>query len=196
MAPDAAAYRGTSHLSFAPVSNPSSTKAGPRVSKSLHKLWTQWRLHRWDRGLPSWASMPADFQQAKHSRSKRRTPLALAEEGEGLLGVQEALNPSERDRADLMQWCQAYCASQAFLKEFVLRKQVWGWDTKAVKTGRSGFTACADVVAVTSAILSTGYRSADRIQVDFVLSGSKVTAMPDNWLSRSLYNVGHPSKRR
>jgi hypothetical protein len=138
--PDIPSYRGTSHMTFAPVRNPLSTKPGQRVSKSLRNLWNQWGLHRFDRGLPSWSPMPSVFQQAKHSRSKRTNQLALAEEGDGLLSVEESLNPSERDRADLMQWCQAYCASPAILKEFQLRKQVWGWDTKAVKTGRSTIT--------------------------------------------------------
>lgn len=142
VAPDVPAFRGGRKLTFAPVDSPDSVKPGTKANRSLSKLWFDFGAWRFDRGLPSWASMPPDFMQKhrriKRCKSRRRNQLTQAEEGEALLETENGLRATgtnQRDRAAIMDWCTDFCASPAILKEFTLCKQVWGWDTKAVKTG-------------------------------------------------------------
>ena len=41
----------------------------------------------------------------------------------------------------LKGWCEAFCSSRGMLKEFVMVKGLWGWDTDALIAGQ--FRICA-----------------------------------------------------
>lgn len=75
------------------------------------------------------------------------------------------------DEPTLKAWCEAFTSNKAWLKEFTMRKEAWGWDF----AGLEG--------AVKSAILSTGYAS-DALIVSFDLDDRELTVHPDNFLSR------------
>lgn len=86
------------------------------------------------------------------------------------------------DEPTLRAWCEAYAANPLMIKNFVMNKEVWGWDL-------GGLTS-----AVKGAIASTGYASPD-VTVNFVLDDATLSIRPDNWFSKIVgsgtTNVSH-----
>jgi cob(I)alamin adenosyltransferase len=48
-----------------------------------------------------------------------------------------AAQVAEADVADLQQWCAAYCKSLKDFRQFVIKKEVWGWQISKLEQGRS-----------------------------------------------------------
>lgn len=46
-----------------------------------------------------------------------------------------AAQVAEADVADLEHWCAAYCNSQKDFKQFVIKKEVWGWQLSKLEQG-------------------------------------------------------------
>ncbi len=81
-----------------------------------------------ERGLPRWTDIRG-CQAFWETRGKGKT-IALgdeAESDEALLGTHE--------EAGLREWCERYCGDPGLLKEFRMRKAIWGWDFSALTAG-------------------------------------------------------------
>ena len=141
LGPEAPALRGT--FKHSPPSN---------------GAWSDWESWRMDRGLPRWSNMweNKDFWDGR-GKGKATQPIALADEeaeleGAGLLGEAEG-------EPGLREWCERYTADPGLLKEFRLRKGIWGWEFSGLTTGMSTGWTSAECLAVKGAITSTGYTS-------------------------------------
>lgn len=99
----------------------------------------------------------------------------VAEERREMAGDVERVR-EQWDQPTLKAWCEAYTNNKALLKEFTMRKEVWGWDLAGLEA------------AVKSAILSTGYTSNDLI-VKFELDDREIKVLPNNLLSRIFARV-------
>lgn len=79
--------------------------------------------------------------------------------------------------ATLSDWCQTFCASASHhpMSEFILKKQVWGWDREGI------------ILAVNAAIQSTGYTH--NVSVWFEQTGGQVVVRPDHGLARWMSEV-------
>lgn len=57
----------------------------------------------------------------------------------GMVQLGDAENADEEregiEQASLREWCLAYCRSLQPMKEFVLKKEIWGWDEEGVLLG-------------------------------------------------------------
>lgn len=64
------------------------------------------------------------------------------------------------------------------MSEFILKKQVWGWDREGI------------ILAVNAAIQSTGYTH--NVSVWFEQTGGQVVVRPDHGLARWMSEVSPP----
>ena len=131
------------------------------------------------------------------------SPFALPTNTARVHDIEEADGEgSSSDQASLHEWCQAYCRSLQPMREFVLKKEVWGWDEEGVLLGRlpPTFTIMStsevDIfsiihLAVRAAIQSTGYRHS--FAVTFEKQARKVMIHPDNLFSSLTTEVSHPA---
>ncbi|KAF8807378.1 hypothetical protein BYT27DRAFT_7164905 [Phlegmacium glaucopus] len=81
---------------------------------------------------------------------------------------------SLRSSKTLRQWADEYCASPKYLKEFVYKKVLYGWNMQQIES------------AIRSTIKSTPYNGS--LQINFTPYGSKVYIRPNNAVSRMLSN--------
>lgn len=136
--PHEPAYRGSSDKTYDPhfasesgkVKLDIKAKATDRGRNSTwneRKTWSKWKSRRVAKGYPTWTSMAdddGDSPFASHSGSAQIRDVENAdEEGNGI------------DQAGLHEWCQAYCSSLQPMREFILKKEIWGWDEEGVLLG-------------------------------------------------------------
>jgi len=184
------------------------TKAGRSLGRKELKLWKDMKNWRASKGLPWWNNVLLSdeyWAMRKQGRPARLGGLeqtvigdlvsrsvALRGDGEdeAVDAEREALVPDVSrvretwDEPTLRSWCEAYTSNPLLVKNFVLYKEVWGWDLGGLES------------AVKGAIASTGYTSPD-VKVEFVLDDEMLSIRPDNWVSRLLgsaaTNVSHAS---
>jgi hypothetical protein len=174
-----------------------STKAGRSLNGKEQKLWKDMRNWRTSKGLPWWSNVLLSdeyWEMRKQGRPARLGGLdptiigdlvsrsvALRGDGddEAVDAEREALVPDVSrvretwDEPTLRAWCEAYTSNPLLIKNFVFKKEVWGWDLGGLES------------AVKGAIASTGYTSPD-VTVKFVLDDEILTIRPDNWISKAL----------
>ena len=183
-----------------------STKPGRTLDKKSLKLWSDTRKWRLSKGLPWWNNVLLSDEywsvrkQGRPGRLgglestvigdlvSRSVALRGDSEDEAVDAEREALVPDVSrvretwDEPTLRAWCEAYTANPLMIKNFVLNKEVWGWDLGGLES------------AVKGAIASTGYTSPD-VTVNFVLDDVTLSVRPDNWFSKivgsAATNVSH-----
>jgi hypothetical protein len=136
--PHEPAYRGSSDKTYDPHFSSGSGKVkldikakatdrGRNSTWNERKTWSKWKARRVAKGYPTWTSMAdddGDSPFASHSGSAQiRDVENVDEEGNGI------------DQAGLHEWCQAYCSSLQPMREFILKKEIWGWDEEGVLLG-------------------------------------------------------------
>lgn len=146
-----------------------SVGSGRPISWGAHDVFAKWDGKRWMQGLPIWAK-PQDIR---------------------LEGVNQPGDPGHRDgdieqargkqgEPALTAWCQAYCADRGWLKEFILRKEVWGWDYGALSK------------AIKGAVVSTGYTT--EVEVKLNWDEQEAMVMPSNPWTRINNEVSSPQR--
>jgi len=171
------------------------TKAGRNVDQKSIKLWSDSRKWRFSKGLPWWCNVLLSDEYWTMRKQSRPTRLGgldstvigdLVSRSVALRGdredqeideEREALVPDVSrvretwDEPTLKAWCEAYAANPLLIKNFMLHKEVWGWDLGGLES------------AVKGAIASTGYTSPD-VTVKFELDDETLCIRPDNWFSK------------
>ena len=171
------------------------TKAGRIVDSKSLALFRNMKTWRMSKGLPWWNNvLLSDEYWAMKKQSRparlggleqtfigdlvsRSVALRGDREDEAVDAEREALVPDVSrvretwDEPTLRAWCEAYASNPLMIKNFVMNKEVWGWDL-------GGLTS-----AVKGAIASTGYTSPD-VTVNFVLDDATLSIRPDNWFSK------------
>jgi len=141
------------------------------------RAWSKWKALRLKKGLPTWTPLTDDFASLRAANPQNED-------------LEEGDDTHEIEQAGLLEWCQAFCQSHRPMKEFVLRKEVWGWDQEGIVLGESARSLSITIIidgvawfaAVRAAIESTGYSHS--FSVDFETTARKVMVHPDNMLSR------------
>jgi hypothetical protein len=159
------------------------TDHGRPVTWKEGRAWSKWKKLRISKGWPTWTLPTEDFAHLR-GVTPRNTDL---EEGEH--------EEHEIEQAGLLEWCQAFCHSRQPMKEFVLKKEVWGWDEEGIVIGELVMegdsehppTDMFSVLAVRAAIESTGYRH--DFSVEFERNAGKVMIHPENLLARMTTQV-------
>lgn len=150
------------------------------------------------KGIPRWVPPTNDDDNASHllpsnrntpspSQNQRTNRLGLPYNSHGDVDDEEAniLDPSshsdermntEWKTPNLRKWCEMYCAERGTMKEFIVEKQIWGWDFEQVQK------------AIKNAIHSTGYQSED-LDISVIVDSQKYHIRPNNWFSRAINNV-------
>jgi hypothetical protein len=173
------------------------TKAGRTLTRKSLKLFRDMKKWRLAKGLPWWCNVllvDEYWNMRKQGRPgilggleqtvigdlvNRSVALRGDGEDEAVDAEREALVPDVArvretwDEPTLRAWCEAYTSNPLLLKNFVLQKEVWGWDLGGLES------------AVKGAIASTGYTSPD-VTVNFVLDDELLSIRPDNWVSKIL----------
>ncbi|WVQ81641.1 hypothetical protein IAT38_003765 [Cryptococcus sp. DSM 104549] len=192
------ARRGTSHSTYAATYAPKRRAPSPRVDDRQPLLptaypgteigargswqdimeWAAWEKYRIGKGLPRWARMEdtPGFKRRMAKKKDKGKGIAIR----GLVGRDTDIETGIAEEAvrttpSLRDWCVAYCADKGPLKEFVMRKELCGWDIDGLQA------------AITSAIVSQGYPLSN-LQVNVELDATHVVVRPDNRLNRALSN--------
>jgi len=183
-----------------------STKAGRSITRKENKLWNDAFRWRASKGLPWWSNVLLSdeyWQTRKQGPSARLGGLEQTvigdlvgrsvalrgdREDEAVDAEREALIPDVSrvretwDEPNLRAWCETYTSNPLLVKNFILCKEVWGWDLGGLES------------AVKGAIASTGYTSPD-VTVRFQLDDETLCIRPDNWYSKiagsAATNVSH-----
>lgn len=108
-----------------------------------------WRAERMDRGIPPWIG--------QYDLDSDETPSVL------------------KSSRTIRDWADDYCKSDRVLKEFVFKKEVYGWNVDALKQ------------AILHTIRSTGYQTT--VGIDFNVSRDTVIIRSANRFSRMLDNI-------
>ncbi|WVQ81643.1 hypothetical protein IAT38_003767 [Cryptococcus sp. DSM 104549] len=166
----------------------SAVEPGRSPTRAEQKEWDAWTTYRNNKGIPRWVRMDEvpDWRAGQKGKQRQGAgttapsatgaetgPIRLEEEGRD---VEQGRPSAEGERkADLKEWCRAFCADKGLLKEFVLSKGTRGWDVEGLRS------------AITDAIVSTGY-PAENLFVSIDSGCDSVVVRSNNWLSRSLGN--------
>lgn len=132
----------------------SSYALGPRGN------FTDWDKARWGQGYPIWAR----FSDVPYTGE---TPVV------GEVDIERGDMAVDRD---LMDWCKAYCADKGWLKEFKLRREVWGWDFDSL------------IKSVKDVMISTGNVTVD-MSVTVEWDVAETIVRPENVWTRANDNV-------
>ncbi|OXG43553.1 hypothetical protein J010_06701 [Cryptococcus neoformans] len=158
----------------------------PREQKKDRK----WKEYRRQKGIPGWVKREdvPEFEQGKgkgkgKNKNQKKDKKGDSEGGsvdlddqDSDIDVEQARNEGINNiKPNLRAWCQAYCDDRGLLKEFVMKKELCGWDFDGLKS------------AVNGAILSTGYQS-PYVAVNISIDNVAVVVRPNNLLSRALSN--------
>ena len=79
---------------------------------------------RLKKGLPTWTPLTDEYASLRGVTARNED-------------LEEGDDTNEIEQAGLLEWCQAFCQSHRPMKEFVLRKEVWGWDQEGIVLGES-----------------------------------------------------------
>ncbi len=149
-------YRGSSRLTYHPIIPSNSkdrpyrhirllsegklecTMVGRRASRAERGRLSKWKSFRREKGLPYWTPRLEEYQDSLNGKGKKRaaqdsTPRSL-EDGPSPQTVL-ATQIAEAEVADLQQWCQAFCESHLEFRQFVVKKEVWGWEMGKLEKG-------------------------------------------------------------
>ena len=164
------------------------TDIGRKVhDKRKHKAFDKWRKGK---GLPPWVGM--DDEAAREWRE-----VEAPKDGHDVVAMEISDIEEEIEVGDvvresvkpgLLQWCEVYCRDQALLKEFTMRKVIWGWDLASLETGMSEGCMAGLIVAIRGAISSAGYTS-NHVEVTFELEEEEVIVRPASLLSWVYHHV-------
>jgi hypothetical protein len=157
--PTEPAYRGSASLTYHPVIPSKSrkrpykhlrrlsegklqpTSIGRRATRAERHAQSSWRRQRRDDGLPCWVSIPPGYDGNKGKKCSHALPGPTPRDLEAGCDVAKnealAAQVAEADVADLQQWCAAYCKSLKDFRQFVIKKEVWGWQISKLEQGRS-----------------------------------------------------------
>lgn len=126
-----------------------------------HKL-KLWDNRRWRHGFPVW------------------TKIADVPPGEGISSadVDAELRLEDKEDPALLQWCEAYCADKGWMKRFIMRRDVWGWDFNGL------------VKSTEDIITATGY-DLSRLTVKVDWDEAEVVIRPSNRWNKANSNVSH-----
>lgn len=114
----------------------------------------KWREYRHRKGIPGWVKREdvPEFEKGKDKgkdkdkRKDRKKDKGRGSEGENVVmddqdsdvDVEQARNEGINNmKPNLRAWCQAYCDDRGLLKEFILKKELCGWDFDGLKSGKS-----------------------------------------------------------
>jgi hypothetical protein len=148
-----------------PASGELVTDVGRAQTRTEKRRFNLEEMNKWrfSKGLPIWADVAGmkeyrEDRGAKGRKGKRvqrgtgptSGEIVLSDAEEGRSGEEEAVVEGNgtvidargirfADQPALKEWCEAYCNDKGLLKEFVLRKWIWGWEMDALESGRSGF---------------------------------------------------------
>ncbi|WVO18263.1 hypothetical protein L204_105974 [Cryptococcus depauperatus] len=158
---------------------------------------SRWKQYRLAKGVPVWVrqeDMPeySGIKGKTISNSKGRCNQTVNLEGASVSAIDRSNDgdnysvfedveqaPAEaynKIGPNLKEWCLTYCSDRGLLKEFVMKKELCGWDLENLKA------------AITNAIESTGY-SPKHLQVEININDAGFIVRPDNRLSRALGNT-------
>lgn len=113
----------------------------------------KWRDYRHRKGIPGWVKREdvPEFEKGKDKgknkdkRKDRKKDKRRGSEGENVVmddqdsdvDVEQARNEGINNmKPNLRAWCQAYCDDRGLLKEFILKKELCGWDFDGLKSGK------------------------------------------------------------
>lgn len=147
-----------------------------RATVSERNASESWSKQREARGLAPWALMRGQIKGMEASVEAEHDRIELAHSTHASGEWYDDSNITAPSKT-LRDWSDEYCASNRYLKEFIFRKVVYGWNLPAVRQ------------AVESTIKSNyfgAHAGAGDVHVEFVFEGSKIIIRPDNWFSRML----------
>ncbi|WVQ75359.1 hypothetical protein IAR50_004978 [Cryptococcus sp. DSM 104548] len=178
------------YISLAEHQDINTTLPGRSLTYKESKQEIEWATWRTGKGLPWWAGREDVPEYEAYLKSKGKgkgrggsgrvrlesdeQPLLDEEHSIEGLSVSQGENQGQA-KANLKEWCRAYCADRGVLNEFSLRKDLCGWDLDGLQS------------AITGAIRSTGY-SHPNLEVTLDVEDRVIVVHPNNYLSRILGN--------
>lgn len=110
----------------------------------------KWKEYRRQKGIPGWVKKEdvPEFEQGKgkgKNKKNRKEDKRRDSEGGSValddqdsdVDVEQARNEGiDNVKPNLRAWCQAYCDDRGLLKEFVMKKELCGWDFDGLKSGK------------------------------------------------------------
>ncbi|ODN91403.1 hypothetical protein L198_05917 [Cryptococcus wingfieldii CBS 7118] len=180
------------YISLAENEDANTTLPGRSLGHREEKQDVEWQTWRTGKGLPVWVDRRDVPEYEEYLKNKGKGKgrgsgsVRLENDSEQPLLDEElsiegtSISPTQGQgqghaRANLKEWCKAYCADRGVLNEFSLQKDLCGWDLDGVQS------------AINGAIRSTGY-SHPNLEVTLDVDDRVVIVHPNNFLSRILGN--------
>ena len=131
--PNEPAYRASASKTYDPYFSSANrhidikakpTDHGRSITWKESRAWSKWKAMRLKKGLPTWTPLTDEYASLRGVTARNED-------------LEEGDDTNEIEQAGLLEWCQAFCQSHRPMKEFVLRKEVWGWDQEGIVLGES-----------------------------------------------------------